>query len=97
MTYRNPALLKLAKGAPCMSCGCQDGTIVAAHSNMLQHDRGHAHKSHDGAIAFLCHGCHFEYDHGKTFTREEKTDMFLRACVKTYMWLWDQELIQVSK
>ena len=27
MNYRNPKLLKLADGAPCMMCSMQDGTV----------------------------------------------------------------------
>ncbi len=40
MNYRNPKLLKLADGAPCMMCSMQDGTVVSAHSNQLRDGKG---------------------------------------------------------
>ena len=55
MNYRNPKLLKLADGAPCMMCSMQDGTVVSAHSNQLRDGKGTGIKGHDYRIAFLCH------------------------------------------
>ena len=40
MNYRNPKLLKLAKDAPCVLCGSNDGTVVACHSNQLRDKKG---------------------------------------------------------
>ena len=58
VNYRNPKLLKLADGAPCMMCSMQDGTVVSAHSNQLRDGKGTGIKGHDYRIAFLCHQCH---------------------------------------
>jgi len=106
MTYRNPALLELARDRICMNCGAQDGTIVAAHSNLQEHGRGHAHQAHDCFHAWLCIRCHSFLDHGGvgkdpsglySATREDKAEMFRRAMDRTLRFLWEQGLIQVSK
>lgn len=96
MTYRNPKLLKLAEGQACVWCGNQDGTVVSAHSNLLEHGKGRSHKAHDGMIAFLCHRCHTDLDQGGTLTKEEKRDLMLTCISRTYMKLWDLGLIQLS-
>ena len=38
--YRNKKLLEVVREAPCMHCGAQDGTVVAAHSNQLKDGKG---------------------------------------------------------
>ena len=50
VNYRNPKLLKLADGAPCMMCSIQDGTVVSAHSNQLRDGKGTGIKGHDYRI-----------------------------------------------
>ena len=88
-----------------MNCGLNDGTVVAAHSNLLAHGRGHAHQSHDCYVAFLCWRCHSWLDHGGAGydptglyepTRECKTEMFRRAMDKTWLYLWANELVRVA-
>ena len=37
MTHRDRKLLDLARDMPCVMCGAQDGTTVAAHSNLSEH------------------------------------------------------------
>lgn len=96
MTYRNRKLLDLAHGQPCMHCGAEDGTVVAAHSNASEHGKGLGIKAHDGMIAFLCHRCHFELDQGNTLERAAKRELFMRALARTYMRLWDLGLIKVA-
>ena len=49
--YRSKKLLALAQFAPCMHCGIEDGTIVAAHSNQLRDGKGRGLKSHDYRIS----------------------------------------------
>lgn len=56
--WRCPAILREARFHPCQSCGADDGTIVAAHSNQLKHGKGMGIKAHDCFIAYLCHRCH---------------------------------------
>lgn len=102
--YRNEQLLRLARGKPCANCGAQDDTVVAAHSNMQEHGRGHAHKSHDCFVAFLCVRCHSFYDAGKgkdptgiySDSRQDKAEMFRRAMDKTWRFCWEKELICVA-
>ncbi len=96
MTYRNRKLLDLARGQACVWCGCEDGTIVAAHSNLLEHGKGKGLKAHDSMHAWLCYRCHTEYDQGAKMNREEKRDFILAAICKTYQRMWEQELIKVK-
>ena len=96
MTYRNRKLLDLARGQACVWCGCEDGTIVAAHSNLMEHGKGKWLKAHDGMHAWLCYRCHTEYDPGAKMNREEKRDFILAAICKTYQRMWEQELIKVK-
>lgn len=77
--YRNKKLLEYAREVPCQSCGVDDGTIVAAHSNQLRDGKGRGIKAHDYRIAYLCHSCHFSIDQGKDLTREEKVDLWEQA------------------
>jgi hypothetical protein len=76
-------------------CGNQDGTVVAAHSNLLEHGKGRSIKAHDGMHAWLCYACHVSYDQGK-MTREQARDFLLTAISRTYMRMWDEDLIQVK-
>jgi hypothetical protein len=72
MTYRNPAILRLAKHTPCQLCGKLDGTVVAAHSNQGRHGKGMGMKANDSHVAYLCHGCHYEIDQGKQLSKHAK-------------------------
>lgn len=94
MNYRNRKLLDTAKEMPCMNCGAQDGTVVPAHGNGLMFGRGIGMKSHDCYFAGLCFKCHYEYDFGQ-MNKDEKQDFFMRAMLKTWMWLWRNEKIKV--
>jgi len=96
MIYRNRKLLDLARDQACVSCGLQDGTIVAAHSNLMEHGKGKGLKAHDGMMAWLCYRCHSKYDQGSEMSREEKRDFILTAICLTYQKMWEQELIQVK-
>lgn len=97
MTYRNRRLLDLAKGQRCVMCGADDDTIVAAHSNLGEHGKGMGVKAHDSMHAWLCYGCHSEYDQGHSMTKQEKRDFILTAICKTYQEMWMKELIGVTK
>jgi hypothetical protein len=91
-TYRNPKILAHANGQACQNCGAQDGTVVAAHSNLPEHGRGSHHKSHDFFAAFLCFRCHTYLDSAGKLkdptgrfdaTWQDKREMFLSAMFKT--------------
>lgn len=97
MNYRNYKLLELAEGQRCVMCGADDGTVVAAHSNLGEHGKGMGIKAHDSMHAWLCYRCHTEYDQGKNMNREQKREYILTAICKTYQELWMRELIGVKK
>lgn len=78
-------------------CRNADGTVVAAHSNLLEHGKGKGIKAHDGMAAWLCYRCHTRYDQGSDMERSERRDFILTAICRTYMELWDQGLIEVKK
>lgn len=97
MIFRNPKLLGLAEGQACVMCGNEDGTIVAAHSNLLEHGKGRGLKAHDGMTAWLCYRCHTQLDQGKDLSRDERRDLTLTAICRTYQQLWNQQLIEVKR
>lgn len=77
-------------------CGSEDGTIVAAHSNLLEHGKGRGLKAHDGMTAWLCYRCHTQLDQGKDLSKSERRDLTLTAICRTYQQLWNQQLIEVK-
>lgn len=96
MTYRNRKLLDLANGAPCMSCGANDGTIVAAHANWSDFGKGMSHKASDAAIAFMCYRCHSEIDQGSRLSKVERRVKWIEAAVKTWIWLVETGKVIIS-
>jgi hypothetical protein len=97
MTYRNRKLLNLAHDCPCLAqfahaCTEYQG-VEPAHSDQQIFGRGHGHKSHDFAIAALCHTAHLMLD---TFERDVKQAEWLRAHVRTMEWLWSNEKLKVA-
>lgn len=97
MTFRNKQLLDLARDQACVMCGSQDGTVVAAHSNLLEHGKGRGLKAHDGMHAWLCYRCHTELDQGRAMSKDERRDYTLTAICRTYQRLWDFDLLRVNK
>lgn len=93
---RSPKLLALARGQLCVVCRADDGTVVAAHSNLLEHGKGMGIKAHDCMSAWLCARCHAEYDQGKSMTKEEKREFILSAICKTIIKLWQDEYIRLK-
>lgn len=93
--FRSRKLLDQAEDQACVMCGSQDGTVVAAHSNLIEHGKGRGFKAHDGMTAWLCYRCHTKYDQGG-MERSEARDFILTAICRTAMKLWDMELIQVK-
>ena len=89
MNYRDARLLRAVRDAPCMMCGIQDGTVVAAHSNQLRDGKGRSIKAHDYRIAALCFRCHGEIDQGAKMTKEERVEAWEEAHRKTIGWLFD--------
>jgi hypothetical protein len=87
-------LLNLANGMPCMYCGNQDGTVVAAHQN---EGKGYGLKRPDYMTAYLCGSCHFELDNGKELTKQERRNLWNAAYVKTSEYWWKNGIIGVLK
>ena len=77
-------------------CATDDGTIVAAHSNLQEHDKGMGYKAHDCMSAWLCNACHSKYDSGKSMTKEEKRDFILTAICRTNVEMWHQGLLGLT-
>jgi len=87
MNYRNQKLLEVVRQLPCMSCGTQNGTVCAAHSNSSSDGKGMGIKASDAAIAALCFRCHANLDQGAAMSKAERREMWLDAHVKTMRWL----------
>ncbi len=86
--YRDPNLLKLAKGEKCLlqisdDCmGDEGSTTVAAHSNLIEHGKGKSLKAEDCFTVWSCHNCHSLFDQGGSFSKEEKRDIFYAALLR---------------
>ena len=89
--YRNPKILAHARDQVCQNCGREDGTTVAAHSNLAEHGKAKGMKAHDLFEAELCSTCHSWLDQGTGIdpsgryqdTHSDKREMFLAAMFKT--------------
>jgi hypothetical protein len=97
MMYRNKALLEAVRDCPCQSCGAQDGTVVAAHSNQLRDGKGKGIKASDAAIAALCYICHHQIDQGFLLNKEERRQIWDEAHRKTMRWLIENEYLIVKR
>lgn len=93
--YRSKKLLEIVRNSPCQICGCEDGTIVAAHSNQLRDGKGKGIKAHDYRIAALCYKCHMELDQGNTLTKQQKFYDWDEAHRKTIGWLFENDYLKV--
>lgn len=89
MNYRDARILRAVREAPCMMCGAQDGTVVAAHSNQLRDGKGRSIKAHDYRVAALCFRCHGEIDQGSKMNKEERLEAWEDAHRRTIGWLFD--------
>ena len=98
MTYRNRKLLNLAHKLPCQAtfpheCSEYQG-VEPAHSDQQIFGRGHGHKSHDCFFAALCNTAHMMLD---TFEREQKQAEWLRAYIKTQVYLYEHGYLVTAK
>ena len=94
--YRNKKLLELVRQSPCQTCGTQDGTVVAAHSNQLRDGKGRGLKAHDYRIAALCFCCHSELDQGTKMSKAERVESWEEAHRKTIGWLFESNHIKTQ-
>ena len=98
MTHRDRGLLDLAHEAPCMlqiDPNCGEYPSVPCHSDMLRHNRGVGHKSHDCYAVPGCPACH------AAFTREHLgrlgyETVWAEALERWVLWLWKNKKVKVA-
>lgn len=93
MIYRNRKLLEILRQSPCQSCGRSDGTVVAAHANLLRLGKGRGIKCPDFYTAALCFACHSELDQGKNLSKIQREELWIEAYLKTIAWLFENDLL----
>jgi hypothetical protein len=96
LIYRNKKILELVRQSPCQTCGTEDGTVVAAHSNQLRDGKGRGLKAHDYRIAALCFRCHAELDQGTKMSKAERVESWEDAHRGTIGWLFEKGYIDVK-
>jgi hypothetical protein len=99
VTFRSRKLLDLARDQPCVSCGTQDGTVVAAHyfgPMRYQLGGGMGHKVTDVATAHLCQRCHAELDSYADGNNGERSERFLLLIIKTLDRLFQEGRVVVK-
>jgi hypothetical protein len=96
LIYRNKKILELVRQSPCQTCGTEDGTVVAAHSNQLRDGKGRGLKAHDYRIAALCFRCHAELDQGTKMSKAERVESWEEAHRGTIGWLFEKGYIDVK-
>ena len=83
IAHRNPHLLAMARGKPCLFrlagiCNFDPATTVACHSNLGAHGKAGARKADDEYSAWGCFDCHRWLDQGGADSRR-KEQAFMRA------------------
>lgn len=83
VAHRNPHLLALARGKPCLLqipgvCNNDPATTVACHSNASYHGKAGARKADDQHTVWGCYACHCWLDAGPA-SHDKKEDAFERA------------------
>ena len=96
LIYRNKKLLEMVRQSPCQTCGTEDGTVVAAHSNQLRDGKGRGLKAHDYRIAALCFRCHSELDQGTKMSKAERVESWEEAHRRTIGWLFENGNLDVK-
>lgn len=79
---RSPKLLMAVRSLSCQSCGREDGTIVAAHTNWGG-GKGRSVKASDNHIAALCYICHTACDQSALLSREQRMKLWVVAHYRT--------------
>ena len=100
--YRSPALLKLARGAPCLVaiegiCTGNRESVVAAHGNWQNLGKGVGLKAHDCFIAFACQACHDAID-GRThhIPKADRRYYWQRGFERTVLYLFENAKVKVA-
>ena len=92
--YRNQRLLETLRDFPCMGCGAEDGTVVAAHRNQ---GKGMGIKVSDALVAALCMRCHYQLDQGKEMSKDERRNFWNESYIKTIQHAIERNIIVLSK
>lgn len=95
MTYRNEKMLRACRELPCQSCGSEDGTVVAAHSNQQRDGNGIGTKAADYRVAALCSRCHQAIDQGARLSKEARRDLWEEAHRKTIGELFERGIVRM--
>jgi len=102
VTFRSPALLKLARGAPCLLavpgiCRNHLETVVACHSNWQEHGKGIGLKASDCFIAFGCQDCHDAIDgRNHRIPTADRRYYWQRGFERTLLWLFTNKKLKVQ-
>jgi len=102
MMFRSPALLKLARGAPCLLqipgiCRGNVETVVACHGNWAEHGKGVGLKAHDCFIAFGCEDCHAAIDNRRQYLeKDDRRYYWQRGFERTILWLFENSKLKVT-
>ena len=93
--FRSRKLLDGARDAPCMSCGIEDGTVVACHANSYALGKGGHLKVADYLVAYCCYACHTKID-SSTLDREEKDALWTEAFIRTVAYMFEAGIVKVK-
>lgn len=90
---RNPHLLAMAKGKPCLLrvpgvCNNNPETTVAAHSNSHEHGKAYTRKADDCFSVWACNACHDWLDTGQGARNREVADSLFKAALYRQMVEW---------
>lgn len=98
--FRSPALLKLAKDAPCMiqiPGICTNRNVVWCHSNWQEHGKGVGLKAHDCFGAMGCEACHSAVDQRtQRLEKDDRRYYWQRGFERTILYLWQNRLIRLA-
>jgi ferredoxin len=99
--FRSQRLLNQARGRHCTIripgvCNGNPETVVAAHSNQLQHGKGMGIKAHDCYAAWACSSCHAEIDQGNKLSRQEKDEYWQAGFERTILQMFLLGIIVVG-
>lgn len=99
MTHRDRKLLDVAHEAPCFlriaTKGCSVDASVPCHSDMLRHDRGSYHKSHDVYAVPGCPACHALFTRA-VLGRQGYEDKWRDAWEEYQLWIWENKKVRVA-
>lgn len=101
--FRQPRIesrkyLDAAKDQPCIKCGRQDGTVVAAHYCGLYANRmgkGGAKKVHDHCVAHLCGVCHQYFDTYRDGNTDGRAVEFMLLILQTQARMIEQRKMTI--